>query len=272
MMPAALRSRDIRSLSVAELTRRLVADEVVEPGLLRRLARDTRVAVRALARRLARREARAAHEVARLDGLRTVESEQRGLGFVAIAGVDEAGVAPLAGPVVAAAAILPPDLRLPHLDDSKRLTPAQRDALHDLIMAGAEAWAVGIATVEEIDRLNVLQATRLAHRRAILSLLRRPDLILVDGCYAADVPMPQLVIVDGDATCASIAAASILAKVTRDRLMVQLAARYPEYGFARHKGYGTRAHLDAIARFGPTPVHRCSFLPVRFRQEALTLG
>ena len=269
---AALRPRDIRWLSIGDLTRRVLTGDPVTPPVLRRLRRDERAGVRALAARLARREAREARESARLDGLRAVEAEQRALGFAVIAGVDEVGVAPLAGPVVAAAVILPPEVRLPHLDDSKRLTPEQREALYALVVERAEAWAVGIATVEEIDRVNVLQATRLAHRRAILSLTRRPALILVDGRYPADVPLPQLVIVDGDATCAPIAAASVVAKVSRDRLMVELAARYPEYGFARHKGYGTRAHLDAIARHGLTPIHRRSFLPVRFRQEALSLG
>ena len=269
---AGLRPGDIRSLSIADLTRRVLAGDPPSPQVLRRLLRDDRAGVRALAARLARREVREARERARLDGLRAVEAEQRALGFVAIAGVDEAGVAPWAGPVVAAAAILPPELRLPHLDDSKRLTPERREALYALVVERAEAWAVGMATVEEIDRLNVLQATRLAHRRAVLSLRLRPTLILVDGRHPADVPLPQLVIVDGDATCAPIAAASILAKVTRDRLMVQLAARYPGYGFDRHKGYGTRAHREAIARYGLTPIHRRSFLPVRFRQEMLSLG
>jgi len=269
---AALRPRDIRLLSITELAHRILSGDAAGPELLRRLARDERAGVRALAARLARQEMRAAQESARLDSLRAVEVEQRSLGFQVIAGVDEAGVAPLAGPVVAAAAILPPDLRLPHLDDSKRLTAEQREALYPLVTGRAEAWAVAVATVEEIDRLNILQATRLAHRRAILGLARRPALVLIDGRFAADVPLPQLVVIDGDATCAPIAAASILAKVTRDRLMVQLAGRYPEYGFDRHKGYATRAHLDAIARYGLTPFHRRSFLPVRVRQEALSLG
>jgi ribonuclease HII len=268
---AALRPRDVRLLSIADLTRRVSAGDLISPQILRRLRRDERAGVRALAARLARLEAKEVRERARLDGLRAVESEQRTLGFAVIAGVDEVGVAPLAGPVIAAAVILPPDLLLAHLDDSKRLTPEQREALYPLVIERAEAWALGTATVEEIDRLNILQATRLAHRRAILNLPRRPELVLIDGRYSADVPLPQLVIIDGDATCASIAAASIVAKVTRDRLMVELARRYPEYGFDRHKGYGTRAHRDAIDRYGPTPLHRRSFLPIRYRQQPLTL-
>lgn len=263
---AVLRPRDIRLLTVADLTTRVRIGEVVAPAVIRRMRRDARAGVRALAAQMLRRDAREAREAARLDGLRTIEEEQRALGFAAIAGVDEVGVAPLAGPVVAAAVILPPGLTLPHLDDSKRLTAEQRDALYPMVVEQAEAWALGLATVEEIDRLNILQAMRLAHRRAILALTRRPALVMIDGRYPADVPLPQLVIVDGDAICASIAAASIVAKVTRDRMMVDLARRYPEYGFDRHKGYSTRSHREAIDRYGPTPFHRRSFLPVRFRQ------
>jgi ribonuclease HII len=269
---AALRPRDVRLLTVATLALRARAGDAAAPEVIRRMRRDARAGVRVLAAQLLRREARAAREVARLNDLRTIEEEQRALGFAAIAGVDEVGVAPLAGPVVAAAVILPPGLTLPHLDDSKRLTPEQRDALYPLVVAQAEAWALGLASVEEIDRLNILQAMRLAHRRAILALPRRPSLVMIDGRYPADVPLPQLVLVDGDAICATIAAASIVAKVTRDRMMVELGARYPAYGFERHKGYSTASHRAAIDRYGPTPFHRRSFLPVRFRQQALRLS
>jgi len=267
-----LRPRDIRSLSVIELTVQLRTVEVVDTSLLRALSRDKRTGVRALAALHRKRLARIEREAARLDGLCTIEAEQRAEGFPAIAGVDEAGVAPLAGPVVAAAVVLPEDLRLPHLDDSKRLSPAQRDILYEEIRGRALAVGVGRAEIGEIDRLNILQATRLAHRRAILGLPLRPHLVLIDGRYAADVPLPQLVIVDGDATCASIAAASIIAKVTRDRLMVDLARQFPEYGFDVHKGYGTRAHYEAIRRFGITPAHRRSFLPASGQQQALAIG
>lgn len=268
----ALRPRDIRALSVIELTLRLSTVEVFDPRLLRALSRDERAGVRALAARQRRKLDRIEQEAARLDGLRTIEAEQRAQGFLAIAGVDEVGVAPLAGPVIAAAVVLPEDLRLPHLDDSKRLTPAQRDVLYEKILPRALAVGIGRADVWEIDRFNILQATRLAHRRAILGLPLRPQLVLIDGRYAADVPLPQLVIVDGDATCASIAAASIIAKVTRDRLMVEMAREFPEYGFDVHKGYGTRAHYEAIRRFGITPAHRRSFLPARGQQQALLIG
>lgn len=267
-----LRPRDIRSLSVIELTLRLRTVEVIETSLLRAMSRDDRAGVRVLAAQHRKRLDRIEREAARLDGLCAIEAEQRAQGFLAIAGVDEVGVAPLAGPVVAAAVVLPEDLRLPHLDDSKRLTPEQRDVLYEEIGRRAIAVSLGRAEVGEIDRFNILQATRLAHRRAILGLPRRPHLVLIDGRYAADVPLPQLVIIDGDATCASIAAASIIAKVTRDRLMVDMARQFPGYGFDVHKGYGTRAHYEAIRRFGITPAHRRSFLPARGQQQALPIG
>ncbi|MGH2398313.1 MAG: ribonuclease HII [bacterium] len=271
-MNSLLRPRDVRSLSVNELTVRLRTVEVIDPALVRALVRDERTGVRALAARYRRRLVRIEREEARLDGLSTIEAQQRADGFLAIAGVDEVGVAPLAGPVVAATVVLPPDVRLPHLDDSKRLTAAQREVLYEEIRRTAVAVSLGSADVAEIDRLNILQATRLAHRRAILSLALRPHLVLIDGRYAADVPLPQLVIIDGDATCASIAAASIIAKVTRDRLMMDLATQFPEYGFDVHKGYGTRAHYEAIRRFGLTPAHRRSFVPASGQQQALAIG
>ena len=271
-MDEVLRPRDIRSLPVAGVALRVSALASIDAPLLRALARDERAGVRTLAVRYRRRRARAAQEDARLDGLHAIEAEHRAHGFLVIAGVDEAGVAPLAGPVVAAAVILPADLRLPHLNDSKQLTAEQREVLYVEITRGAVAVAVGRAEVEEIDHLNILQATRLAHRRAIMALPLRPHLVLIDGRYSADVPVPQLVIVDGDATCASIAAASIVAKVTRDRLMAVLAQQYPGFGFEVHKGYSTRAHRAAIARQGIAPVHRRSFLTVRGQQQSLAIG
>lgn len=266
------RPRDIPHLFVAELASCLTSLQAVDAPLLRALRRDPRHGVQLLATRLRARQARFARETARVEALFAVEREHRAQGFRTIAGVDEAGVAPLAGPVVAAAVILPPQARLPHLNDSKRLAPPRRAVLYQTITHEAVAVSVGMASVEEIDRFNILQATRLAHRRAILGLPMRPDLVLIDGRYPAEVPVAQLVIVDGDATCASVAAASVVAKVTRDRLMDELAARYPQYGLARNKGYGTRAHLDAISRFGITPLHRRSFSPVAGLQETSLIG
>jgi len=271
-MGGILRSAEIRALPVAGVALRLSALQVADETVLRALDRDPRVGVRTLAARLRREQARRLREEARLQTLHAVEDRWRAEGFLTIAGVDEAGVAPLAGPGGAAAVIMQPDLRLSGLDDSKRLSGGQRDLRYAEITRHARAVGIGRAEVEEIDRLNILQAMRLAHRRAILALPIRPHLVLIDGRYPADVPVPQLAIVDGDATCASIAAASIVAKVTRDRLMVELAAQYPGYGFEVHKGYSTRAHRAAITRRGLTPVHRRSFLFVQGFQQRLAIG
>lgn len=176
-----------------------------------------------------------------------------------VAGVDEAGRGPLAGPVVAAAVILPPDAVLPGLDDSKRLTPARREALAPLIRETAVAWCVAVVDVAEIDRLNIAQAAFEAMRQAVRGLAVPPEHLLVDGFPLPGAPCPQEGIVAGDRLSHSIAAASVLAKVERDRLMDDLAERYPGYGFEVHKGYPTPAHREALRRLGPSPVHRRSF-------------
>ena len=191
-------------------------------------------------------------------------------GLLRIAGVDEAGRGPLAGPVVAAAVLFErnfleaeADRSLAGLDDSKKLPAARREFFHALLAACPHAQiGVASASVEEIDALNILRATHLAMARALAQLAPRPDLALVDGLPVQGLPVPHRAIVGGDAASLSIAAASVMAKVTRDRLMVQLAADYPDYGFERHKGYGTREHLDALRRHGPCPAHRKSFAPV----------
>lgn len=265
-----LRPRDLQDLTVRELRVRLEKRAPRDAALLRALLRDPRQGVRALGAIWRARQARIAREAARLEGLCALEAEYRRLGYALIAGVDEVGVAPLAGPVLAAAVVLPRKARIPRLDDSKRLTPDVRTMLYAEIVRVATAISIGQSSVDEIDVLNILQATRLAHKRAIEGLPDRPHLVLIDGRYAADVPITQLVVVDGDANCASIAAASIVAKVTRDRLMAELGDRYPQYGFARHKGYGTRAHYQAIRRFGLTPEHRRAF--VQAAQELLPIG
>jgi len=180
-----------------------------------------------------------------------------------IAGVDEAGRGPLAGPVVAAAVILDPARPIVGLADSKQLSPARREALAVLIRERALGWAVGQADVEEINRLNILQASLLAMRRAVQKLCPAPQLALVDGNRAPWLSCEVRTIVGGDANVPAISAASILAKVNRDRIMVALDERYPGYGFARHKGYPTAEHLAALERAGVTPQHRTSFAPVR---------
>lgn len=181
-------------------------------------------------------------------------------GFSAVCGIDEAGRGPLAGPVCAAAVILPPDCDIPGLNDSKKLSEKKREALFPVIQEKALAFGIGWATAEEIDRVNILQATFLAMARAVEALPTPADYALVDGNRMPPLPIPGETIVKGDATSASIAAASILAKVSRDRLLRQLDEEHPEYGFAKHKGYGTKAHYEAIRKYGLLPEHRRGFL------------
>jgi ribonuclease HII len=181
-------------------------------------------------------------------------------GIKLICGVDEAGRGPLAGPVCAAAVILPPHAHIPGLNDSKKLTDKKRRELYPVIMEQAVAYGIGFASHEEIDEINILQATYLAMERAIAKLSVRPELALIDGNRAKDFGVPVKTVIKGDSLSASIAAASILAKVTRDDLMLEAAKEYPQYAFDVHKGYGTKAHYEALAAYGPSPIHRMSFL------------
>lgn len=177
-----------------------------------------------------------------------------------ICGVDEAGRGPLAGPVCAAAVILPPHLEIPGLTDSKKLTDKKRRELFPVIQEQAIAWGIGMASEQEIDEINILQATFLAMQRALDQLSVRPDLALIDGNREKDFGVPVKTVVKGDSLSMNIAAASILAKVTRDDLMIKLAETYPQYGFEIHKGYGTKAHYAALREHGASPVHRHTFL------------
>lgn len=205
-------------------------------------------------------------------GLWRAERELRNQGFLRIAGVDEAGRGSIAGPVVAAAAIFDGSCRLPGLADSKLVKPADRERLFDLIHRKAVSVGVGIADARMVDRLNVLKATHFAMSEAIRQLEPRPDLLIVDGRGLPGAALPQRAIVGGDRTCASIAAASIVAKVVRDRMMVEMDVMYPGYAFGRHKGYGTREHLARLMELGPCPQHRRSFAPVAAtRQGRLSL-
>ena len=181
-------------------------------------------------------------------------------GFHAICGIDEAGRGPLAGPVCAAAVILPEGLEIPGLNDSKKLTDKKRRELFPIIEEQALAYGIGWASQEEIDDINILQATFLAMSRAVEQLNIRPDLALVDGNRAPTLDLPVETVVKGDSLRASIAAASVLAKVSRDDVMLRMAEEYPGYGFEVHKGYGTKAHYEALRTFGPSPIHRRTFL------------
>ena len=188
------------------------------------------------------------------------EHEAAREGFACICGVDEAGRGPLAGPVCAAAVILPPDIQIEGLNDSKKLTDKKRRALYDVITEQAISYGIAFADEQEIDEINILQATFLAMRRAFEKLTVTPDIALIDGNRAPGLSCRERTVVHGDALSASIAAASILAKVTRDRLMEEYDAQYPQYGFAVHKGYGTQRHYAALREFGACPIHRQSFL------------
>lgn len=188
------------------------------------------------------------------------EQELYAQGVKLICGIDEAGRGPLAGPVCAAAVILPPDLQIPGLNDSKKLTDKRRRELMPIIQQQAIAWGIGFASHEEIDEINILQATFLAMERALAQLEIRPDFALIDGNRQKDFGLPVKTIVKGDSRSANIAAASVLAKVTRDDLMEKMALEYPEYGFEIHKGYGTKAHYAALTEYGPSPIHRMTFL------------
>ncbi len=188
------------------------------------------------------------------------EREAQNNGYNAVCGVDEAGRGPLAGPVFAAAVILPQGLAIEGIDDSKKLSEKKREALYDEIKSLAVAFNVAFATEKEIDEINILNATFLAMKRAVYGLSLRPDLVFVDGNRAPALELPTKTIVKGDSLSASIAAASILAKVERDRLMKKLSEKYPDYGLEKHKGYGTKMHVEAIKRHGPAEVHRNSFL------------
>lgn len=203
-------------------------------------------------------------ELERLQAMSLCEARLQAEGFLRIAGLDEAGRGPLAGPVVAAACILPPNTLFANLNDSKQLTSEQREVLYTEITAhpGLQ-YGIGIVDVKTIDRVNILQATFLAMRKAIASLPMPPDYILVDGNQAPHCDIPTEWLIEGDARSVSIAAASIIAKVTRDRIMIEEDAKWPLYGFKQHKGYATEQHLKAIENHGPCPIHRKSFDPVK---------
>ena len=190
----------------------------------------------------------------------SLENEIYDSGLAPLCGVDEAGRGPLAGPVCAAAVILPRGLTIEGLNDSKKLSEKRREALYDEITAKALAYGIAFAAVEEIERENILGATFLAMNRAIAQLSLTPALALIDGNRSKGIAVPSRCVIGGDGKCADIAAASILAKVTRDRYMLDMAKKYPQYGFDKHKGYGTAAHYAAIRAYGPCEIHRMSFL------------
>lgn len=258
-----MRAEDLIDLGIADLRHRYAdgGDELPRGGLAALLA-DPRAGARALGEQIQRRQGAARAEDRRLTRLSAFEQELWDRGVELVGGVDEVGMAPLAGPVIAAAVILPRGARIPGVNDSKQLTPEERDELEPRIRACAVAVGIGRAEVAEIDSLNIYQAGLLALRRAVLQLAPAPQHLLVDARKLPDLPIPQQPIIKGDAKSITIGAASIVAKVHRDRLMAELDREHPGYGFLRNKGYPTPDHLEALETRGACPLHRRSFEPV----------
>ncbi len=228
------------------------------PELINIYGNDDRVSVQKLVESARRKLQALEKERQRIDKLKKYEREYAD--YTYICGIDEVGRGPLAGPVVAGAVILPKDCDILYINDSKQLSEKKREELYNIIMEKAVASAVGYATPERIDEINILQATYEAMREAISKLLPKPDLLLNDAVTIPQVTIRQVPIIKGDAKSISIGAASIIAKVTRDRLMVEYDKVFPEYGFAGNKGYGSAAHIEALKKYGPTPIHRRSFI------------
>jgi ribonuclease HII len=254
-------------MTVAEIRKQVesLLEGSGSPGedLLQALASDPRAGVGKLYGMLMRRRLRVDAEEQRLEALFSYEKGLAAEGINLVAGVDEAGRGPLAGPVVASAVILPLQARIYDLNDSKQLSPSKRKALAIRIKKISKAWAIGVSTVNEILELNIYHASLLAMKRALQGLKLLPGHVLVDGFAIPGLELPQTPIVGGDAKSASIAAASILAKETRDELMELCHFLYPQYGFDRHKGYGTADHIRALRLYGPCPLHRADFGPVK---------
>src|SRR3954467_1227040 len=254
---------ELRSMPLEELRRRFVeCGEELPRGGLMVLQADHRTGARDVAAKIWKRIHAAQAEGRRLSRLCAFEQPLWDAGLMLVGGVDEVGMAPLAGPVIAAAVILRPGTRIKGCNDSKQLTPEERDALEPEIRALAVAVGIGRAEVTEIDTVNIYRAGLLALKRAVLALDPQPQHLLIDARRLDGLPMPQQPIIKGDAKSITIGAASIVAKVHRDRLMAQLDAQYPGYGFADHKGYPTPDHLDALERLGACALHRRSFAPV----------
>lgn len=235
------------------------ASEGMLPSFISAYETDTRNGVQTLVSQAKKRLEKLQKEMERIEKLKRYERAY-GEDHVFICGIDEVGRGPLAGPVVAGAVILPKDCHILYINDSKKLSEKKREELYDVIMEQAVAVGIGMASPQRIDEINILQATYEAMRQAISSLKVQPDLLLNDAVNIPEVEIEQVPIIKGDAKSISIGAASIVAKVTRDRLMVEYDTLMPEYGFASNKGYGSAAHIEALKKYGPTPIHRRSFI------------
>lgn len=253
--------------TIREIEAWLAKESDVSQEVLEELLSDSRAGVRTIALRYLRKKERMKQEAVRLEKMWQTERTYWARGFRTVAGLDEAGRGCLAGPVVAAAVILPEDFDVSGLNDSKQLSPSEREELRRRIDREATAVGIGLVDVEYIDTHNILQATLEAMRRAVGNLPVSPDMLLIDALTIPGLTIPQQAIIKGDSLSHSIAAASIVAKTERDRWMEEAAARYPEYGFDQNKGYATPDHLAALDRWGPSPLHRRSFAPVRERMQ-----
>lgn len=254
---------DLKAFTVSEIRRMCGNATELGDDFIEALSKDSRAGVKRLYNQLRRKKEKQLADMCRLRNLFKPEEYVWRQGYSHVAGVDEAGRGPLAGPVVAAAVILPGFVDLPGLKDSKKLTPEARKKMALKIKEVAVDWSVSLSTVSEILCYNIYWASLLAMKRAVRGLKFTPDYILVDGFAIKDIDIPQQPLVGGDECSASIAAASIIAKVTRDELMKVLHNLYPQYGFKNHKGYATREHLQALELYGPCPVHRTGFGPVK---------
>ena len=245
--------------TISEIKKELEqAESVQREELLSEYEKDSRSGVIALVQKYKKEKEKLEQERCRIEQMKVYEKKYDHLGY--ICGIDEAGRGPLAGPVVAGAVVLPKDSQILWLNDSKKLSAKKREELYDVIMREAVAVGVGFASPARIDEINILQATYEAMREAVLKLSVKPQILLNDAVTIPGMVIPQVPIIKGDAKSVSIAAASIIAKVTRDRLMEEYDKIMPEYGFAAHKGYGAQAHIEALKKYGPSPIHRASFI------------
>ena len=251
--------KNFSTMTIAQIRAHIQSANRPDEAHLRALEQDPRAGARAIAEQMRKKQKAQARENARLEQMLTIEKKLRKRGIQHIAGVDEAGRGPLAGPVVAAAVILPPDTLIPGLNDSKALSEKRREELFETIHDIALAIGVGKASPQEIDKYNIRNATHRAMCQALDALGISPDRVLIDGNAIPGSPFPEQAVIGGDRKSLSIAAASVIAKVTRDRLMIDYHAQYPAYGFAGHKGYGSADHLAALQKHGPCPIHRRSF-------------
>ncbi|MCK8816552.1 ribonuclease HII [Natroniella sulfidigena] len=254
---------ELSKLTIKEIKAKVNNFEEISEDLIEKLAADSRKGVQKLARQIVRRQEKREEAIAKFKKMSRHEDRLRQQGYNLIAGIDEAGRGPLAGPVVAAAVILPEDTLILGVDDSKKLSEKKREELFAVIQEKALGIGVGIVDSQTIDRINILQATYQAMREAVADLEQVPDYLLIDAEHLPETDLAQAAITEGDSNSVSIAAASIIAKVTRDRILVDYDQQFPEYNLAQHKGYGTQKHIQALREHGPTPIHRTSFKIVK---------